>query len=67
MKQAKALSKDKSVTKKDQTEGVTKSNNQTDNVGKTDTLATQKHPKSPMPPQHQSKPGTEVKMNPRPE
>lgn len=56
MKQASRLAKDKNVSKKN----IFKHSVKKSNTG-------QDYPKSPMPPQHQPKPGLESKMTPRPE
>lgn len=64
MKQAKAPSKDVSVTKTDEKTGVTKANKPAGSVAKTDT---REYPKSPLPAQHQPKPGIEARMTPKPE
>src|SRR5215216_6738268 len=56
MKQASSPAREKTVSKPNSFEkSVTKSN------------TGQEYPKSPMPPQHQPKPGIESKMTPRPE
>lgn len=63
MKQAKALKKKENVTKTDINSSVSKTNKKDRTVVKSDT---KEYPKSPMPQQHQPKPGIEAEMTPRP-
>lgn len=64
MKQAKALKKKENVTKTDINSSVSKTNKTNRTVVKSDT---KEYPKSPMPQQHQPKPGIEAEMTPRPD